>query len=66
MVLKLERFSHLSNRSFGLDSSIGLGYLSLVISLRAIRNKKGLPGRGLPDATKEGPECEPSPDVRLL
>ena len=27
MVLKIERFSHLSNRSFGLGSPIGLGYL---------------------------------------
>ena len=33
--LKLERFSHLSDRSFGLGSPIRLGYLSLVISLRA-------------------------------
>ena len=30
----LERFFHLSGRSFGLGSSIGLGYLSLVFSLR--------------------------------
>ena len=31
VVLKLERFSHLSGWSFGLGSSIGLGYLSLVL-----------------------------------
>ena len=35
MILKLERFSHLSERSFGLNSPIRLGYLSLVLSLRA-------------------------------
>ena len=35
VVLKIEEFSHLSSRSFGLDSPIGLGYLSLMLSLRA-------------------------------
>ena len=34
MILKLERFSHLSGRFFGLGSSIGLEALSLVLSLR--------------------------------
>ena len=34
VVLKLERFSHLSGRSFGLDSSIGLEVLSLMLLLR--------------------------------
>ena len=33
-ILKLEGFSHLSDRSFGLDSPVGLRYLSLVLSLR--------------------------------
>ena len=33
VVLKLERFSHLSARSFGLGSSIRLEALSLVLSL---------------------------------
>ena len=33
-VLKLEGFSYLSCRSFGLDSPIGLEALSLVLSLR--------------------------------
>ena len=28
MILKIERFSHLSGRSFGLGSPIGFGYLS--------------------------------------
>ena len=35
VVLKVERFFHLSCRSFGFDSFIGFGYLSLVFSLRA-------------------------------
>ena len=35
VILKLERFSHLSVWSFGLGSFIGLEYLSLVLSLRA-------------------------------
>ena len=35
MVLKLERFFHLSGRSFGLDSFIGIVYLSSVLSLKA-------------------------------
>ena len=35
VVFKLERFSYLSSQSFGLGSPIGLGYLSLVLSLRA-------------------------------
>ena len=30
MVLKLERFSHLSDRSIGFDSPIELGYLLLI------------------------------------
>ena len=34
MVLKLERFSYLSNRSFGLGSVIGFGYLSLMLYLK--------------------------------
>ena len=34
MVLKLERFSHLSGRSFGLGFSIGLEVLSLILSFR--------------------------------
>ena len=34
MVLKLERFSNLSGRSFGLGSPIGLEALSLMLSLR--------------------------------
>ena len=34
MILKLERFSHLSDWSFGLGSLIGLRYLSSVISLK--------------------------------
>ena len=34
VVLKLERFSHLSDRSFGLGFPIGLRYLSLVLSLK--------------------------------
>ena len=34
VLLKLERFSHIQGRSFGLDSSIRLGYLLLVLSLR--------------------------------
>ena len=33
-ILKLDRFSHLSGRSFGLDFSIGLKAISLVLSLR--------------------------------
>ena len=32
MVLKLERFSHLLGRFFGLGSPIGLEYLSLVLA----------------------------------
>ena len=35
MVLKIKRFSHLSDRSFGLGYSIKLETLSLVLSLRA-------------------------------
>ena len=35
MILKLEKFSHLSSRSFGLSFPIRFGYLSLVLSLRA-------------------------------
>ena len=35
VVLKLERFSHLLDRSFGLDSPIGLEALSWVLLLRA-------------------------------
>ena len=35
VVLKLERFSYLSNRSFGLSSPIELETLSLVFSLSA-------------------------------
>ena len=38
MVLKLERFSHLLDRSFGLSSFIGLRYLSKSWSL-----SRGLP-----------------------
>ena len=34
VVLKLERFSHLSGQSFGLGSLIGLEALSLVLLLR--------------------------------
>ena len=34
MILKLERFSHLSGLSFGLGSLIGPEALSLVLSLR--------------------------------
>ena len=34
VLLKLEMFSHLSSRSFGLGSPIGLQALSLVLSLR--------------------------------
>ena len=34
VVLKLHMFSHLSGRSFGLGSLIGLEALSLVLSLR--------------------------------
>ena len=34
MVLKIERFSHLSDLSFGLGSPIGLEALSLVLLLR--------------------------------
>ena len=30
VVLKLERFFHLSGQSFGLNSSIGLGYLPII------------------------------------
>ena len=37
VVLKVERFSHLLDRSFGLGSFIMLGYLSLVFSLRVSR-----------------------------
>ena len=37
MVLKLERFFHLSGQSFGLGSLIGLRYLLLVISLKVNR-----------------------------
>ena len=35
VVVKLERFSHLAGQSFRFGSSISLGYLSLVLSLRA-------------------------------
>ena len=35
VILKLERFSHLSDWSFGLSYSIGLETLPLVLSLRA-------------------------------
>ena len=34
VILKLERFSHLSGRSFGLSFPIGFEALSLVLSLR--------------------------------
>ena len=34
VVLKLDRFFHLSDWSFGLNSLIELGYLSLVLSFR--------------------------------
>ena len=34
MVFKLERFSHLLDRSFGLGSLIGFGFLLLVLLLR--------------------------------
>ena len=34
VVLKLERFSHLSGRSFGLGSPIGFEAISLILSLR--------------------------------
>ena len=34
VLLKLDGVSHLSIRSFGLGSPIGLEYLSLVLSLR--------------------------------
>ena len=33
VVVKLERFSHLSGRSFGLSSPIGLGYLSMIFRI---------------------------------
>ena len=35
VILKLERFSHLSGQSFGLGSLIGLEAISLVFSLGA-------------------------------
>ena len=35
VIFKLEMFYHLLGWSFGLDSLIGLGYLSLVLLLRA-------------------------------
>ena len=41
MVFKLERFSHLLDRFFGLDSSNGFGCLSLVLLLRV-----GVAGKG--------------------
>ena len=34
VVIKLEKFFHLSGRSFGLGSPIGLEVLSLMLSLR--------------------------------
>ena len=34
VILKIERFSHLSNRSFGLNSPIELEALSLMLSVR--------------------------------
>ena len=46
MVLKLERFSHLSGRPFALGSPIGLGYLSLMIHRELVHRGKGLPGEG--------------------
>ena len=51
LILKLERFSHLSGWSFGLGSLIRLGYLSLVLSLKVDAKREGLPG-----APREGPE----------
>ena len=56
MVLKLERFSHISGQSFGLGSLIGFRYLLLVISLKV---NQCIPGKGyLQGATwcpKRGP-----------
>ena len=40
MVLKLDGFSHLLDRSFGVGSPIGLGYLSLVLSLKVELNDR--------------------------
>ena len=48
MVLKLERFSHISNQFFGLDSPIRLEYLSLVLSLRFDVVGKGYLEEGYP------------------
>ena len=42
MIFKLERFSNLSNRFFGLDSPIGLGYVSKLSPLFNIRVPDGI------------------------
>ena len=58
MVLKLERFSYLSDWSFGLGSPIGLGYvpiISVFIKSQCVAGK-GYLKEGLPGAPREGPE----------
>ena len=42
VILKLERFSNLSNRFFGLDSPIGLRYVSKLSPLFNIRVPDGI------------------------
>ena len=49
VVLKFEMLSHLLDQSFGLNSYIRFEHLSLILSLRAMRN-----GKGLPDALRKG------------
>ena len=48
VVLKLERFSHISGRSFWLGFLIGFEWLSLVLLLRVDISEKGYLETGYP------------------
>ena len=56
VIFKFKRLSHLSDRSLGLSSFIGIGYLSLVFSLRVDVYPEMVIWKRLLDVPKE---CSP-------